>query len=562
MSSRSPASRLLRQCLLHARPELLRSVGWAVLRQLAFLSLPWLLGRAVDSGVRGGDTTATAAWAAVFLLAATAEYAGMRGWQLWSNLAEARTGARLRTRMLGAVLAVDTETLRGDADRTGDLAVRAGRDVDAVLAWVHGLTAWVVIGLTALLLCPALFGLDPLLLLVAAATVPVLLVVNRFFPPLFARRAEKLSRAHGRRGSTVEELLAGLLSLRGVGADRLMVERHHRHSARITHRTLGLAGVGAAWEAVAFVVPLLAVVGGLLAGGAAAADGRITVGQLTAFALWMGTVSVAVNVAVDRLGDRAEALVAAARISEVLELPAPGGDPAAALAPRGILEIAGLVVRRERRAPVGPLDLTAGPGEWIVLTGPTGGGKSTLLRAVARLVPADGTVRFAGRDLADVHPDRLYETLGYVPERPLLLDGTVTDNLLLGGDRPAAELAKATAVAGLDIALAGVVGGTAAPVGEHGGALSGGQRQLVALARTLLRGSPVLLLDDFTSALDAATEAEVLARLRAATADRVVLIASHSPAVRALADREIVVGIAAPDDESDPRDPLETVRHV
>ncbi|MFD5976021.1 ATP-binding cassette domain-containing protein [Streptomyces bacillaris] len=81
-------------------------------------------------------------------------------------------------------------------------------------------------------------------------------------------------------------------------------------------------------------------------------------------------------------------------------------------------------------------------------------------------------------------------------------------------------------------------------MGERGGALSGGQRQLVTLARALLRDSPVLLLDDVTSAPDAATEAAVLDRLRAATADRIVLFATHAPAVRARADREIT--LAAP----------------
>ncbi|MFE6778619.1 ABC transporter ATP-binding protein [Streptomyces sp. NPDC057702] len=554
MSTRSPAAaRLLRQCLTTARPELTRSVSWATLRQLAFLSLPWLLGRAVDHGVRHGDTATATAYAVVFLLAATAEYAGMRGWQRWSNLAEARAGARLRTGLSRAVLAVDADTL----ERGGDLAVRATRDVDVILAWVHGLTTWVVIGLTGLLLGPALFGLNPSLLLVAAGTVPVLLVVNRVFPPRFARRAERLARAHGRRGGTVEELLAALLPLRGVGAEHLLVERHHRHSAQITRRTLRLAAIGATWEAIAFVVPLLAVVAGLLVGGHAAVEGRITVGQLTTFALWMGTVSVAVNVAVDRLGDRAEALVAAHRVAEVLDLPRPAADPAATLPGGGELALAGLTVRRPGRAPIGPLDLTARPGEWVVLTGPTGCGKSTLLRAAARLVSAEGTVCLGGREVADVHPDTRYARLGYVPEHPLLLDGTIADNLLLGGDRDAAELAEASAAAGLDLVLAGLPAGLGTPVGERGVGLSGGQRQLVALAMVLLRDTPVLLLDDVTSALDAATEARVLARLRRATADRVVVIASHSPAVRALADHEVAVGAGVTTD----RPPAPEARH-
>lgn len=91
---------------------------------------------------------------------------------------------------------------------------------------------WVVIGITGLVLVlvlvPALGGLDPMLLLVAVLTVPVLLLLNRFFPPLFGHRAEELAEAHGRRSATVEELPSALPTLRGVGADRLMLARHHR----------------------------------------------------------------------------------------------------------------------------------------------------------------------------------------------------------------------------------------------------------------------------------------------------------------------------------------------
>lgn len=544
--SRSPADpsvRLLRRALTQVRGHFLRSVAWAALRQSAFLTMPWLLGRAVDEGVEAGSPGGALLYGGGFLAAACVEYAGMRGWQLWATLADNRAGTWLRTRLLKAILAVDTDTLQRRTGTFGDLTTRATRDVDTVLVWIHGLTTWVVIGLTALVLVPAIGRLDPLLLLVAAATVPVLLVVNRVFPPVFGRRAEHLAAAHGARGSAADELLTALLPLRGVGADHVLVERHHRHSAEVTRSTLRLATVGSVWEAVAFAVPLLAVTAGLLVGGLAVADGRITVGALTTFVLWMGTVSLAVNAMIARLGDLAEARIAAGRIARVLDLPDPP-RPYVGLPERDVLRINGLTVTRPDRAPIGPLTLTATPGEWIALTGTTGSGKSTLLRAIAQLVPSSGTAAFGDVTLDTLDPEQLHRLVGFVPEGPLLLHGTVTENLLLPGDRPPAEVAAAAHTAGLDLALAQLPDGLDTQVGERGGALSGGQRQLVTLARALLRDSPVLLLDDVTSALDAGTEAEVLDRLRAATADRIVLLATHAPAVRARADREIT--LAAP----------------
>lgn len=538
--SADPSTRLLRRALRQVRGPFLRSVGWAAVRQGAFLAMPWLLGRAVDAGVRSGSPVGALPYGAAFLAAAYVEYAGMRGWQLWATLADNRAGTWLRTQLLRAVLAVDNDTLQRRTGTSGDLTTRATRDVDTVLVWIHGLTTWVVIGLTALVLAPAIGGLDTLLLLVAAATVPVLLVLNRVFPPLFGRRAEQLADAHGARSAAAAELLTALLPLRGVGGDHLLVERHHRHSTAVKHATLRLAAVGSLWEAAAFTVPLLAVTAGLLAGGLAVADGRITVGALTTFVLWMGTVSVAVNALVARLGDLAEARVAAGRIAGVLGLPAPA-RPHVEVGHGGALRVAGLTVRRPGRAVVGPLDIEAGPGEWLALTGPTGSGKSTLLRAIAQLVPASGSVALAGVPLDSLDPEQLYRIVGLVPQGPVLLHGTVAENLLLPGPRPAPELAAAVRTAGLDPVLSALADGLDTQVGEGGGALSGGQRQRVALARALLRDCPVLLLDDVTSALDDATEAEVLDRLRRATADRIVILAGHSAAVLARADREIAL---------------------
>ncbi len=406
------------------RGHVLRSVAWAALRQSAFLAMPWLLGRAVDAGVQAGSPRGALLYGGAFLAAACVEYAGMRGWQLWATLADNRAGTWLRTRLLTAILAVDADTLQRRTGTFGHITTRATRDVDTVIVWIHGLTTWVVIGLTALVLVPAVAGLDPLLLLVAAATVPVLLAVNRVFPPLFGRRAEHLAAAHGARGSAAEQLLSAHLPLRGVGADHLLVERHHRHSTEVTRATKRLASVGSVWEAVAFAVPLLAVTAGLLVGGLAVADGRITVGALTTFVLWTGTVSLAVNAMIARLGGFAEARVAADRIARILELPEPA-RPYVDLPGRDVLRVDGLTVRRPDRAAVGPPTLTAAPGEWVVLTGPTGSGKSTLLRAVAQLVPASGTAAYGKVPLARLDPEQLYALVGFVPEGPLLLHGTV-----------------------------------------------------------------------------------------------------------------------------------------
>ena len=243
----------------------------------------------------------------------------------------------------------------------------------------------------------------------------------------------------------------------------------------------------------------------------------------------------------------AEGLAAAARVFEVLDTPPParpGVQPPPVAV--GGLAVDGVTVhRRADEAPVLPptsLRLTA--GEVVALVGRSGAGKSTLLAVLLGfLSPSAGVVRVGGLDLADADLTRWRADLAWMPQRPVLLAGTVADNVRCG-DAHASDgevrraLARAAA-ADLD---------PSRRLGEQGAGLSAGQRQRVALARAFLRaerGAGLLLLDEPTAHLDSATEARVLAGIRELAADRCVLLVAHRPALAAAADRVVRVGSAA-----------------
>ena len=185
------------------------------------------------------------------------------------------------------------------------------------------------------------------------------------------------------------------------------------------------------------------------------------------------------------------------------------------------------------------LDLVLRPGTVVALTGPSGVGKTTALEiALGLLRPDDGRASIDGVDLADLDPASLWAQVSWLPQRPVLEPGTVAE--LVGGDD--GSRATAAALTGLDAVLATLPDGWATPLGRGGAGLSLGQRQRVALTRTLLASTPLVVLDEPTAHLDAAGEQVVLDTVRALRdAGRTVLLVAHRPSLVAVADDVVQV---------------------
>lgn len=182
-------------------------------------------------------------------------------------------------------------------------------------------------------------------------------------------------------------------------------------------------------------------------------------------------------------------------------------------------------------------------GERVAILGRIGSGKSTILRLMAGLYqPSEGYVDVDGLDLRQVDPADYRMRVGFVSQEPRLFKGTLRDNVMMG--RPqldAAKLAEVAKVTGLDRVVAGHPQGWELSVGEMGGLLSGGQRQLVALARCLITKPQILLMDEPTSSMDAQSEVMFLRQLKEAAGTRTLIMVTHRPAVLELVDRVIVV---------------------
>lgn len=196
----------------------------------------------------------------------------------------------------------------------------------------------------------------------------------------------------------------------------------------------------------------------------------------------------------------------------------------------------------EARDAVHDLSFGVAPGEIVALVGPSGSGKSSVLHALLGLVPLhSGGVTINGVSLGEI--GSVASFAGWAGQMPLVMAGTIADNLRLGrGDASASELDAVATLVGLDGALTRRVGGIEERLDHRGGGLSGGERRRIGLARALLKDAPLLLLDEPTAHLDTAAEAAMIAVIAHACRGRSVLIATHSPALAALADRVIDLG--------------------
>ena len=189
------------------------------------------------------------------------------------------------------------------------------------------------------------------------------------------------------------------------------------------------------------------------------------------------------------------------------------------------------------------VSLAVGAGETLALVGPTGSGKSTIGRLLFRFYDVSGgAIRIDGQDIRDVTQDSLHAAIGVVPQDTVLFNDTIRYNIAYGREGATQhDIEEAARAAQIHDFIAGLPQGYDTQVGERGLKLSGGEKQRVGIARTLLKDPPILLLDEATSALDSETEAEIQEALRRAAQGRTVITIAHRLSTIADADRIVVL---------------------
>ena len=478
-----------------------------------------LIGGAVDAAARHRNPVVALAIAAG-LMAVRPVIDILR--RRFAEKAAASLARRLRVRLVENLLRAEAES----NGRSGDISTRVSHAVDGSVRFLKLMTldaapvvAAVVVAIPATLTTNALLGG------LVLAVVPVSLYVTARQIRSEAQVRVGLENEKVQLDGTLVEQLHGMDAIRSLGAVNVEVERARRAAVAIEtaevahHHRMALWSTAKGWVEAASQVAVAAVGVWLMQQGAA------TGGEVLAVVVLQATLLGPLR-EVHRIVDQSdEALVQAGHLLDFLDMPAAPRfrvqadlHARVARARTGGLDRPPLRFAKVTMAPapgaavrLREVDLDIRTNERVAITGPSGAGKSTLLRTAAGLlVPLVGEVSLWGVAVSSLDDRTLAELIGYLPQHPYLASGTVRDNLLLGWH----DMSDASLMASLE--RLGLLedtldrGGLDAPVGEGGQGWSGGQRARLAMARLVLRGAPLLLLDEPTAGLDTKSADRVL----------------------------------------------------
>ncbi|MGY2377460.1 type I secretion system permease/ATPase [Pseudomonas sp. SDO524_S393] len=389
-------------------------------------------------------------------------------------------------------------------------------------------------------------GWVPLLL------IPLILIISVIIQWPLARTMKENMREGALKQGVLVESVEGLETLKAVGGEAYMQRRWENFSAlsaatSMKSRSLSSLATGV----VAFLQQIQTVV--LIIIGVYLIDaGDLSMGGLIATVMLAGRATGPLGQVIGLAVRFQQAKAALGSLNGLMAMPV-DRDPKAQylskppLSGQLTLKNVGFSYPAPPMQPNPPVlqgvNMTVAPGERVAILGRIGSGKSTLLRVMGRLyAPVEGQMFTDGLDVNQIDPADWRKAVGYVGQDARLFYGSLRENVMLGRpDATAEEFLRVLRLTGLDHIAAKHPKGINLPIGEMGEGLSGGQRQLVSLARSLLARPKMLLLDEPTSAMDTQTEMAFLDHLKRATEGQAMVVVTHRPSLLALVDRIVVV---------------------
>lgn len=540
---------LLRRLMTYLKPYKGRTI-WAVIL-MAISSLlnvagPWLIGRAIDDGIRPGSMEQLRFWTFVFVGAALFEWITNR--ERISIMA-----------YVGTMIVADT---RSELFRhlhklslsfhnnysVGRLMSRLISDVGVLQDFV----TWSITGLARSLFIligtiVAMVAMNWQLALVTFAMIPLMVILTNYW--------RKHVRTAYRATRTRLSLINGYLneSLQGIRVTQSFTRepQNYKHFTDL-NRSYFDANIQAT-TLTALFFPGVDLIGSLATalvvgvGGYLVVGDALTAGTLVAFVLYVERFFEPIRELAQRYNTFQATMAGCERLFNLLDLkPEILDHPQARLLPpiKGRVDFDNVTFAYKQEEPIlRGVSLHAEPGERVALVGETGAGKSTVIRLVARFFDVSGgAVKIDGHDIREVTQASLRSQLGIVLQDPFLFKGTVADNIRYGKlDASDAEIAAAAEAVGAHEFISNLADGYQTDVGENGVNLSGGQRQLISFARALLADPRILILDEATSSVDTATEKIIEQGVDRLMEGRTSFVIAHRLSTIVSADKIVVM---------------------
>jgi len=537
---------ILRYLRPHRRLVLL-GMGALVAVNLLSVTIPLLVRRVVDDLQDGFALSDVLNQAWLIVALATV----MGGVRLWSRLLVFGVGrqveADLKQRIFDQLLRQEPGWVQ--ATGSGEVISRATSDVENV----RRLLGFAVLSLanTALayaLTLPAMLAIDPWLSLAAVGLYPLMLMVVRLFGGRMMRQQRRQQEALAGLSDLVQEDLSGISAIKIYGQESTERAAFAGRNRVYRDAALGLARTRSTLFPLLEGISSLSLLLLLALGSGQLENGRLSIGDLVALILYVERLVFPTALLGFTLNTFQTGQVSLERVEDLLsrvpKIRSPRQPAAPAAERRGAIEARGLTVQYPgaQRPALSDVSFSLGSGELVAVVGPVGCGKTTLARALGRMVEvAPGQLFVDGVDVTALQLDALRAQVALVPQEGYLFTATLADNLRYGQPQaPQDAVERVAEQARLAADIKGFPDGYQTLVGERGITLSGGQRQRTALGRALLLDAPLLVLDDALASVDNTTAAEILASVRAQRG-RTVLMISHQLSAAAGADRVLVL---------------------
>ena len=550
-----PGRKVLRRAVREQRRDVALGAVLGMGHQTGEALVPVLIGLAIDEGVVDGDVPGLLLWLGIL----AAVYVGLsfsfRGSARAGERAALTTAHRLRTEVIGRVLAPEGGAEEGRLP--GELATIATEDAKRVgavmMALIVGIASATGLAVCAVVLLRVSL---PLGLLVLVGTPLLLWLVHLLSKPLEARSETEQEQA-ARASGVAADLVAGLRVLKGIGIEPTAVSRYRRISQESLTATLRAARAEAWQNAVVTILTgaFLAVVA--LVGGRLAAAGDIGIGELVssvALALFLiGPLSEFSWVNAELAQGRASAgRIAGVFDAERAVSPVPASARVALPARTDDRPGLPLRVRGLSYGPLRELEFAVAAGETVGVVTTDPADAAALLRCLGRRADPDaGAVELDGTALTALELTELRAALLVAEHDADLFEGTLLENVTAAAPAPTsgaraeadpgARVSAVLTASATDEVVRTLPEGPDTAVTARGHSLSGGQRQRVALARALAADAPVLVLHEPTTAVDAVTEVRIAAGIREIRAGRSTVLVTNSPALLGVTDRVVLL---------------------
>jgi subfamily B ATP-binding cassette protein MsbA len=429
-----------------------------------------------------------------------------------------------------------------DESRTGDLITRVTSDIEVVQDFISAALLGILVNVLTLVgMIGVMFYLNWRFTLIALSVSPVLFLVVYYYTRRIKRASRAVRKKESELLSLVEEVLTSIRVVKAFAREEYEQKRFESESLENVEAGLQARSVKAKLAPVVTVIVAIGTCLVLWYGARLALVGQLTIGTLIVFLLYLGKMYKPMRDLSKMTDTVSKAMVGYERIQEVLEIESRVRDePGARQAPKfnGQIEFAQVSFNYggDTEKPIlKDISFKIEAGQVAAFVGPSGAGKTTLLSLIPRFYdPVSGHIGIDGTDIRRYRLKSLRDQISFVLQETLLFRATIWENIAYGKPgAPPKEIKRAAELANAQEFIEEMPDGYDTMVGERGVTLSGGQRQRIAIARAVIRDTPILILDEPTVGLDAASERSVIEALDKLMKGRTsVVIAHHLSTIR------------------------------